>query len=108
MDLIKRYRLEMLPPFGRNYLRHVLAEYEVAPADDKDVPEALKSVFQRAKDQPETLTWSDLFLLEKFILARQTGALLRRRAWFLRDKYREISGPRSYAAYLESRPPDAC
>jgi hypothetical protein len=101
-----KHHPENLPVFGQNYLRHVLAEYQIAPAPDKDVPQALKAVLDRADQQPYKLTWADLFLLEKFILSRQTGGILKRRAWFMRDKYREIAGLQAYEAYLQSRPPD--
>jgi hypothetical protein len=99
-------RIETLPDFGRNYMRHVIAEYRMSPPDDKLVPLALKAVFERFDNQPDDLTWADLFLLEKFILSNQKGSVLKRRTWFLRDKYRELAGTRSYDAYLLSAPPN--
>jgi len=95
-----------MPIFGRNYMRHVLAEYQMAPPADNEVPAALKAVIERAERDSDDLTWADLFLLEKYLLSRQTDGILKRRAWFLRDKYREIAGQHAYDAYLQSRPPD--
>jgi hypothetical protein len=47
----KRYT-ENLPLFGLNYMRHVLAEYRIAPAPETEVPQALKTVLDRADQQP--------------------------------------------------------
>jgi hypothetical protein len=47
-----------------------------------------------------------LYLLEKYVLRHQSFDQLRRRAWSLRAKYREIVGQKAYDAYIDSKPPN--
>ena len=107
-----------LPEFGQRYLRHVLAEYASLPPDAlKLIPKDVLAVLDRANGNPtsgppgspdlSTMTWGDLFLLEKAMLVLQPEATLRRRVWGIRGAFRELAGQKQYDGYLASNPPNA-
>jgi hypothetical protein len=59
-----------------------------------------------AKKKSLAFDWNDIFDLEAIILRLQPPETLRRRAWVLREKYKQAVPPATYAAYLSSQPPD--
>jgi hypothetical protein len=109
---------EALPPYAYRYLDHVLGDL-TATLKAEDAPPAYVGEIRTRADaarkerlhglpegQPATsITWSDIHMLERYLLSRETVETLRRRAWFLRLKYREVVGQRAYDAYLASQPP---
>jgi hypothetical protein len=99
---------EHLPPFGVRYLEHVLAEYAtLSPAAIAGLPSKVESILNRATaSPPDGMTWGDLFVLEKTLLAVQPEVTVRRRAWTIRDGYRELVGQQQYAVYTASKPPN--
>lgn len=106
LSFLKGGGIDRLPVFGLSYLRHVVAEYRVSDLPVTGEPPAVKEVLTRFDGNPADMTWSDLFLLEKHILGKQSFATLRRRAWVLRNKYKEIAGAAEYEAYVKSNPPN--
>jgi hypothetical protein len=97
-----------LPLFGVRYLEHVLAEYETMSEKTREgLPLGVQAILARANaSPPQPMTWGDLFVLEKTTLAVQPDATVRRRAWTLRDGYRELVGQQQYAVYIASKPPN--
>jgi hypothetical protein len=98
--------IDRLPVFGLTYLRHVVAEYRISELALRTEPPAVTSLLSKFDATPNDMTWSELFLLEKYILGRQSFPALRRRAWMLRSKYKEIAGASEYDAYEKSNPPN--
>ena len=97
---------QLLTDFGPAYFDHVLAEYDSLPHDKHaDSPEYIQAIVTRHLDNPDQLTWKDLYLLEKYVLSIQPPEVLRARAPGLESSYREIKGESAYKAYLRSRPP---
>lgn len=110
---------EGLPPYGYRYLEHILGDVFAALKDDEQLPERIKAIQQKvelaraersagvkAGQQATILSWSDTYRLERYLLSRDGADALRRRAWFLRLKYREVLGQRAFDAYTASKPPD--
>jgi hypothetical protein len=56
-------------------------------------------------DNPEKLHWGTIFHLETIVFSLQPDNILQRNVWVLRERFREISGPTVYNAYLASNPP---
>jgi hypothetical protein len=102
-----------LPAYGHRYFDQVLAEYHVSGRGQSSPPSYIDEIVKKhdaekaGTSQPgQELTWADLYVLEKYVLRNQPLETLRRRAWALRSKYREIVGQRAYDAYLDSKPPN--
>src|SRR5947207_2144655 len=97
-----------LPDFGLRYLQHVLAEYATLNADGlaKISPTVQEILTRATASPPQAMTWGDLFVLEKTMLAIQPEAAVRRRAWGIRDSYRELAGQKQYDVYIASKPPN--
>jgi hypothetical protein len=82
-----------------------VAEYKaVKPEPSLDSVE--EGILKRYKDDPNSMTWADLYALETATLKEQPYEVVKRRAWSLRDKYREVAGPLEYNAYIASHPPN--
>jgi hypothetical protein len=96
---------ETLPDYGRRYLEHVISEYKTAKLMSPP-PAAVEEVFKRYAAKPDSLTWADLCLIERALLELQPFPTIKRRAWGLRDKYREVAGSAEYNAYIASHPPN--
>jgi len=72
--------------------------------DNKAAKEEAESVI---KTEPEELGWDDLYRLELAIIKLEPAELLRRRAWILRNEYKEMASAEEYKDYLASNPPKA-
>ena len=83
-----------LPKFVSTYYDQLKADYEAAEIP-LDVP--LKS----------PATWEGLYRLEMATLRERNGAELRRSAWLMRLRFRNVAGESAYRTYLASMPPDA-
>lgn len=56
---------------------------------------------------PEKVTWNDLYRLELAMIRLAPDPMLRRKAWILRNEYKEMANPDEYKDYLASKYPDA-
>ena len=81
-----------LPPYAR-------AVFEQIRAD-------CKSLGATAGDTVVTPTWEDLYQIELASLAARDETDLRRSAWFIRLRFRNVAGERAYLHYVASSPPD--
>jgi hypothetical protein len=98
---------DWLPSYARSYFDYLVAEYNAilkipSAAQDKD-----ERVDRIAGSGPEErLKWSEVFALELWIQNHLTPEELERKAWLVRRRYEVISGPRTFHAYKNSKPPD--
>lgn len=53
------------------------------------------------------IEWDDLYRLELAIIKLEPAIALRRRAWILRNEYKEMASPEEFKDYLASKPPPA-
>jgi len=92
------------------YFVHLLGEYDAlrkaaeAPGNEHLAEQARAIALER---KSMAFDWYDIFDLEAIILRLQPLETLRRRAWMLREKYRQAVPPATYDAYLQSQPPEA-
>jgi hypothetical protein len=82
-----------LPRFVRAYYDQLQADYEAA-----DIPLELPL--------KSPATWDGLYRLEMANLRARAGAELRRSAWLVRLRFRNVAGESGYASYANSAPPD--
>jgi hypothetical protein len=102
--LDSHYRAERLPNYGHAYLSHVLAGlFSLSP---ESVPTYVTQILDKYKANPDSLTWGDLYMLEKYVLSIQPKEELRRKAWVLRSDFLEMAGAKAYQLYLQSQPPN--
>jgi hypothetical protein len=100
---------QVLSEEGRTYFNQVLTEYELLPplADAKPDELALRQVADAIRiKKPADRTCADLFGLEIAVTKLQTESGLRRGAWAMRAKYRDLAGDKAYDIYQASNPPD--
>lgn len=83
-----------LPPFVDVYYRQVCYDYEISINDTDSC------------SSNENPTWPDLYRLEMLSLRARSEEDLRRSAWTIRLRFRNIAGEANYQAYLASTPPD--
>lgn len=99
----------VLPAEGRTYFAQVAGEYELLMHGA--TPSAPEVELRKIADAivakpPGEHTCADLFELEMCVVKLQPEAELRRRAWAIRAKYRDIAGDKEFEAYQASSPPD--
>jgi hypothetical protein len=58
------------------------------------------------KRQNPSLAWNDLYMLELLLTRLEPPEKLRRKAWSLRSRYRDVAGLQEYEAYIASKPPE--
>src|SRR4051794_14053556 len=92
------------PEYLKKYIDHVLSAFLESARTD----ETITAIIEKYEDpaRRENVTLADLFAIESYLLSKQDLVTLRRRAWSLRDKFREVVGQRQYENYLLSRPPN--
>lgn len=83
-----------LPQFVDVYYRQVCSDYEIATNAEDPCS---------SNQHP---TWPDLYRLEMLSLRARNEDDLRRSAWTIRLRFRNIAGEGNYQAYLASTPPD--
>jgi hypothetical protein len=93
--------------YGAPYLDHLLSVYRNTEydADDpraKAIAAIIDGVRTKREQEPETLTLSDVFAVERAILRLQGIDNLRARAWDLREQYRTVFGEDMLAVYQRS------
>lgn len=100
---------QILSDEGRTYFNQVLTEYELLPplaaatADELVLRKVAEAIRMK---RPEDRTCADLFGLEIAVTKLQDDWALRRGAWAIRAKYRDLAGEKPYEAYQNSNPPD--
>jgi hypothetical protein len=98
-----------LTPEGQTYFEQVAAQFRMLPPADNPAlaeTETRKVAQEIAQKGVTDRTWSDLFELEVCVTKLQPEPSLRRAAWSLRAKYKDVAGKSDYAAYEASNPPD--
>jgi hypothetical protein len=99
----KVQREQPLSEYGLSYFNELLSEYRTLSTNNAD-PEVMTTIDAILRKQ--SLTWGDIYTFEKSILKLQPLEIVRRRAWALREKYRQLVGQQLYEVYLKSNPPD--
>lgn len=95
---------QLLRDFGSAYFDHVLAEYDsLSKGKITHPPKPIQEIIRCHAQNPDHLTWRDLYLLEKHVLTLQPPEVLKARAPVLESSYREIRGESAYDLYLQSR-----
>jgi hypothetical protein len=82
-----------LPKFVSTYYDQLKADYDAA-----EIP------LQTPLKSPAT--WEGLYRLEMATLRARSGPELRRSAWLMRLRFRNVAGESAYRTYLASMPPD--
>lgn len=82
---------EKLPDFVQCYYDQLKSDYQAAGLT---VP---------LQDAP---TWQDLYMMEQALLRARDENDLRRSAWIVRMRFRNVAGDVAYQQYLNSTPPD--
>jgi hypothetical protein len=82
-----------LPKFVSTYYDQLKADYDAA-----EIP------FTTPLKSPAT--WEGLYRLEMATLRARSGPELRRSAWLMRLRFRNVAGESAYRSYLASMPPD--
>ncbi|KAA9340324.1 hypothetical protein [Adhaeribacter soli] len=94
------------PEYGFVYFDHLQAEYEnyfIGSISDVDL-DHIGAIREKRKNY--SLAWSDVYKYETIFLKLINESHLPRKAWDLRNRYRDIVGLKEYEAYLASRPPE--
>jgi hypothetical protein len=91
------------PEYLAKYAEHVMAACVSTENAGPDVTAIVEKY--RNPVTTQQITWGELFAVEAFVLRQQPEVALRRRAWSLREKFREVVGARQYDNYLLSNPP---
>ena len=86
--------------FRKPYFDHVLAEFDLV-CPDGNAPNAIKEAVAKRNKRCET-HWSDIYLVEKFVLSKQKKEVIKARLPGLRQCYRQIVGSDAYEEYLQS------
>lgn len=91
--------------FFESYRKVLFGQYQsMGPSEDD--PAARKEAEAIVNMDPDEIDWDDLYRLELAILKLEPELSLRRRAWILRNEYREMASAKEYNDYLASNPPD--
>jgi hypothetical protein len=77
-----------------------------SPADRIAVERKVETLARRLAlaEDPIGHDWTAIFLLERALLETIDARRLERRAWAVRNRYREVAGETKYALYTASRP----
>ncbi len=93
----------------QTYFSQVLAHYQLLPptaAPTAEEIELRKFADIVVAKKPAERTRADLFALEICVVKLLPELDLRRGAWAIRCKYRDLAGPKDFDAYQASNPPD--
>src|SRR5450432_3434938 len=90
-----------VPAYGWSYFDHLVALYLTLNAADGRAD----AVIKKASNNPDALTWGDIFLLENVIFSLQPLEMVERSAWIIRERFRETTCGTVYDKYVESVPP---
>lgn len=89
-----------------SYLLHLEAEYHAIPPENVGPKrDLIEKLLDAAKQKKPSLNWSQLFEIELLILDVLPSEKLLRKAWKIRERYREAAGAENFAEYNASAPP---
>jgi hypothetical protein len=94
---------------GQIYFDQVLAEYDliIPPVQPDAVETAIRKIADAIRAKPRLeRTYADLLSLEIAVNKLRSEADLRREAWAVRTRYRDLAGDKAYEVYQASNPPD--
>ena len=94
-------RPQELPPFGREYLDHLIGQYKES---GKSLPIA-EEVVARLNSSPQELSWGDLYSLERLLVATLGDDEVKRSLWATRFRLKQIAGGDAFEAYKDSKIP---
>jgi hypothetical protein len=95
---------EALPKYARLYFDLLWSDFlTVLPACDADQDDSVLTAL--AKTKAAGPTWGSLYALQNLILTCLSVEDIRRFAWLVRMRYKDIAGSEDYAAYILSKPP---
>src|SRR5258707_7787894 len=100
---------QVLTEEGQTYFNQVLTEYQLLPhsaTPSSEEVELRKVADAIAAKQADARTWRDLFALEIIVAKLEGVDRLRRSAWAIRAKYKDLAGDKAWDAYQASSPPD--
>jgi hypothetical protein len=100
---------QLLTEEGQTYFNQVLTEYHLQTPSENPTPEEsqVRAIVNEIVAKPANeRTWGDLFGLEIAVVKLQSEDCLRRGAWAIRAKYKDLVGDKTYDAYQTSNPPD--
>jgi hypothetical protein len=111
-DMFSRKHLD--DDFRESYRKVLFGQYKSLnnPVDNPAARAEAESVVRLMEEKPEgesdkKLEWEDLYRLELAIIKLEPGNLLRRRAWILRNEYKEMASADEFKDYMASAPPVA-
>ena len=90
-----------VPAYGWSYFDHLVARYVTLNKDDKRAD----AVIRKSSERPDDLKWGDIFLLENIVFALQPPEVMKRNAWVIRERFREIACVTIYEKYVQSGVP---
>src|SRR5262245_35998934 len=95
-----------LSPAQYSHFKDLEAEYKVLslPSTNEVLDSSAQTILEREREGK--LTAADVRTFELILLKLLPEDRLRRKAWMLREVYREECGQSRYEAYLRSSPPD--
>jgi hypothetical protein len=91
----------ILPAYAWSYFDHLAALYVTLNNADPRADEVIK----KASEQPDDLTWGNIFLLENVIFSLQPPDVINRNAWIIRERFREMACPTVFEKYVASNVP---
>jgi hypothetical protein len=99
--------LDILPDYGAPYFDHLRARYRALRDTNPTLAASTGPDVERlvAESSNSSLSWHDLYLLERAVKSALSTAEISREVWALRSRYRQIAGLAEYEAYLASKPP---
>jgi hypothetical protein len=101
--LYRRLKAPQRPDYLARYAEHVMSACAQMGTSDAVIEAIVKR--HENPDSRDSITWGELFVVESHLLSRLSEPELRRRAWSLRERFREVAGPRQFDSYQLSRPP---
>lgn len=90
--------------FLQSYRKVLFGQYQTLGRTVEN-PAAKQEAEKIVGMEPKLLTWDELYRLELAIIKLEPPEELRRRAWVLRNEYKELASPQEYKDYLASEPP---
>lgn len=109
-DVAKRtLETQALTEEGHTYFDQVMTEYrlqlptQTPSADETEIRKIADAIAAKPRNER---TWGDLFALEIAVVKLQSEDALRRGAWAIRMKYKDLAGDKTYETYQASSPPD--
>ncbi len=89
----------------KTYFGQLVERYRALPymVDNPRAQEVAVAIVGKA-NTPDSITWTDIDALEIALFSLMPTAMLKREAWILRARYRDMVGQPVYDLYLQSNP----